>query len=348
MRLRLLALCLASLSGCFDFDKAYCTGFCDAGAGGGEAGGGTGGGAVGGGTGGGATGGGAAGDAGTDDAGVPDAGAPDAGPVDAGEVDGGAADAGCGPAVQLVIVAPPSFLPDVCSPPVKVQLLDACGAPVITPNDVPLNLTTSSATMTLNSDATCTTAPFSWAIGAGASELSLNAMDSVPGMPTLTATATGLDAGVQALTVGCPSGQRVCPGLACVPSVGGCCDDTECTAGGLPWVCNTTSHLCVPPPCSFPANCTVFDDRTAGGANRTITFDSNGYVPKCMRVTTSQDVTFSGTFVLHPLQQTCGPSNRQMTTTNGITKVVRFPDFGTYGYRCANHPTFEQGAIRVP
>lgn len=347
MRLRFLAFSFAlSLSACFDFDKAYCTGFCDAGAAGGGAGGGAVGGSGGGATGSG-TGGGAAGDAGGDDAGAPDAGSVDAGTDDAG-ADAGTPDGGCGPAVQLVVVAPPSFLTDVCSPAVKVQLQDACGGPVVTASNVPLSLTASSPTMTLFSDGACSNAPFSWAIGAGTSELELSVTDSVPGMPTLTARSTGLDAGVQALTVGCPSGQRVCPGAACVPAAG-CCDDTECTAGGLPWVCNTTSKLCAPPPCTgFPANCTVFDDRTAGGASRTVTFDSNGYVPKCMRVTASQDVTFSGTFVLHPLQQTCGPSNRQMTTTNGLTKVVRFPDFGTYGYRCANHPVFEQGALRVP
>jgi plastocyanin len=196
--------------------------------------------------------------------------------------------------------------------------------------------------MTLNNDGTCGTAPFSWAIGAGTSELELYAQDSTPGMPTLTASATGLDAGVGVLNIDCPSGQRVCPGLACVPATGGCCNDTECTAGGLPWVCNSNSHLCEPPPCSFPASCTfqTYVDRTAAGASRTVTFDSSGYTPKCMRVTTSQDVTFSGSFGTHPLQQTCGPSNRQMTTTNGVTKVVRFPQFGEYGYRCANHPAF--------
>ena len=312
MRLRLLALAFAAtaFSACFDFDKAYCAGYCD----GGVSGGGGGGSAL----------------------------------EDAGTGDAGTEDAGCGAAVQLVVVAPPSFVPNACSAAVRVQLRDTCGAPAVTPIDLQVSLSSSSATLMLFDDASCTTSPAGWVIGADAGELALHVLDFVPGMPTLTARATGLDAGVQVLTIGCGAGQRVCPGVACVPSAG-CCDDTECTASGAGWTCDTTSHFCAPPPCTgFPANCTVFDDRTASGASRTITFDSNGYVPKCMRVSTFQDVTFSGSFSLHPLQQTCGPSNRQMTTTSGTSKVVRFPDFGTYGYRCANHPVFEQGAIRVP
>lgn len=67
-----------------------------------------------------------------------------------------------------------------------------------------------------------------------------------------------------------------------------------------------------------------------------------------MRVTTSQDVTFSGNFTFHPLQQVCGPTDVQMGNGFGSTEAVRFPQFGTYGYRCAIHQTFEQGAIRVP
>ena len=347
MKLRLLALSLGlfSLTACFNFDAAYCDGgYCDDG--------GTAGGAPDASTGGGAGGGGGeidAGelDAGDLDAGATDAGQPDAGELDAGLLDAGPRDAGCGGAVQLAFVSPALTVgPDTCSAAVKVQLQDGCGAPVLAAANVPVSVTSSSATMQLFSDSACTTTPFSWSIAAGASDLDLHVMDSAPGMPALQASSAGLDAGSQLVTIGCGAGQRACP-TTCVPTAG-CCDDTECTAGGLPWVC-TTSHVCAPPPCTgFPANCTVFDDRTAAAASRTITFGSTGYSPKCMRVTPSQDVTFSGTFVIHPLQQTCGPSDSQMTTTNGTTRTVRFPNFGTYGYRCANHPAFEVGAIRVP
>jgi plastocyanin len=250
--------------------------------------------------------------------------------------------------VQLAFISPArSVLINACSAALTVQLQDACGTPVIAAADVPLSLTSSSPSMQLFSEGTCSTTPFTWSVPAGASQLDLNVTDPAPGLPRLTASSAGLDAGSQVVTVSCAAGQRACPN-GCVPGAG-CCDDAECTAGGLPWVCDTTSRLCAPPPCTgFPANCTSFEDHTASGASRTITFDSTGYLPKCMRVSTFQDVTFSGSFAIHPLQQVCGPSNSNLTTTFGTTKTARFPSFGTYGYRCANHPVFEQGAIRVP
>jgi hypothetical protein len=349
---RLLVVCLGlSLAACFNFEAAYCDGgYCDAGIGGGAAGGG---GAETGGGGGAATGGGGAATGGGGQAsggggqtggggGETDAG------LDAGTEDAGTPDAGCGGAVQLAFISPArSVVANTCSAALTLQLQDACGAPVIAAADVPLTLTRSSGTMQLYSEGTCSTMPFNWSVPAGASQLDLNVTDPVPGMPTLTATAAGLDGGSQIVTVTCAAGQLACPN-GCVPN-SGCCDDTQCTTGGLSWVCDTTSHQCEPPPCTgFPAGCSSWDDRTASGASRTITFDSSGYAPKCMRVSTYQDVTFSGSFFLHPLQQVCGPSNSNLTTTSGTSKTARFPSFGTYGYRCANHPAFEQGAIRVP
>jgi plastocyanin len=325
---------------------------CDAGLCGGGAGGGTGGGGgdvdsgLGGGTGGGTDdaglGGGAGGGGGDEDAGVD--GGEDAG-VDGG-VDAGV-DAGCGVPARLVIVSAPQTLEaGTCSTPVTVQLQDACGAVVTAPAAVPLTLSSSSPTMEFFTEGLCASIRLQWSIAAGTSAVTVHATDSAPGMPVMTVSSPGLVAGTQTFTFTCPTGQRPCNGT-CIPS-GGCCGDTDCNDGGVAWVCNTSS-ACEPPPCSgFPANCTTWDDRTASGASRTVTFGSSGYSPKCMRVTTSQDVTFSGSFTIHPLVQVCGPSDRQMTTTFGTTKVVRFPQFGTYGYRCANHPVFEQGAIRVP
>jgi plastocyanin len=245
------------------------------------------------------------------------------------------------------VITAPALTAGVCSAtPLTVQALDACGAPFFPANALPVTLTSSSPTLQRFSDSACTFEPGSWAIPAGASGFDLYVQDPTPGMPTLTASSTGLDAGSAVLAIGCPGNQRACP-TGCVPN-GGCCSDTECDDGGVAWVCNANNR-CAPPPCTgFPANCTMFDDRTLSTASRTITFDSSGYVPKCMRVTTSQDVTFSGTFVIHPLVQVCGPSDAQLTTTFGTTKTARFSSFGTYGYRCANHPVFEQGAIRTP
>ena len=233
-----------------------------------------------------------------------------------------------------------------CSSAVKVQLHDACGAPIAAAADVPLALSSSSTSLLLFSDDACTSMPFNWSLSAATSEFDLYVQEPTPGMPTLQASSAGLDGGSLTLMVACPSGQKVCNG-ACIPNAG-CCDNTDCMSGGLAWVCNG-SNVCVPPPCSgFPANCTVFDDRTGAGASRTVTFDSSGYAPKCMRVSTTQDVTFSGSFAIHPLQQVCGPSDARLGTTSGVTKTARFSSFGTYGYRCANHPAFEQGAIKTP
>lgn len=316
---------------------------------------GTGGGASGGAAGGGGgTGGGATEDAGSDDAGAGgDDGGLDAGQDQDAGTDGGAdEDAGCGSPTRLVFAsAPQSFSSTSCSTVVTVRLLDACGAPVAAPANVPLLFTASSGTMDFFTESLCIATRGQWDIAAGASEVSLYVRDSTPGTTTLTVSSTGLASATQAFTITCPTMQRACNG-ACI-AADGCCTDNDCNDGGVAWVCNSSS-TCVPPPCGgFPAGCTTSDyvDRTATAASRTVTLGtSGGWAPRCMRVTTSQDVTFSvpSNFALHPLVQFCGPSDRQMTTTFGTTKVVRFPQFGEYGYRCANHPVFEQGAIKVP
>ncbi|MEW6435375.1 MAG: hypothetical protein AB1730_28095 [Myxococcota bacterium] len=347
-----LAAAAAALLACYDFDSAYqaaCdAGRCDGGAAGGGAGGGNGdAGAGGGGDIDAGTGGGGDGDAGMGggggevDAGVGGGG----GDVDAGNDDAGM-DAGCGTPARLVITTAPQTLQSgSCSMPVTVQLRDACDLPVVPPVAVPLTFTTPS-TLSVFSDGACIAMAPQWQIAGGASELTVHVKASAAGTPTLQVSSAGLASDSQAFTITCPTGQRPCNG-ACIPSAG-CCGDGECNDGGVAWVCNSMS-VCAPPPCTgFPAGCTTWDDRTAPSASRTITFDSNGYVPKCMRVTTSQTVTFSGSFAIHPLVQFCGPSDRNLTTTIGTTKTATFPSFGTYGYRCANHPSFEQGAIKVP
>lgn len=360
-RLVVLVLASAAFLACYDFDSAYqgyCDGGpCDGGAAGGGAGGGDGDAGVGGGAGGGGgeVGGGAGGggdvDAGAGGGGGDvDAGAGGGGgDMDAGTDDAGTdagTDAGCGTPARLVITTAPQTLQSgTCSMPVTVQLRDACDLPVVPPVAVPLTFTTPS-TLSVFSDGACIAMAPQWQIAGGASELTVHVKASAAGTPTLQVSSAGLTSDSQAFTITCPTGQRPCNG-ACIPSAG-CCGDGECNDGGVAWVCNSMS-VCAPPPCTgFPANCTTWDDRTATSASRTITFDSSGYVPKCMRVQTFQTVTFSGSFSIHPLVQFCGPSDRNLTTTFGTTKTATFPSFGTYGYRCANHPVFEQGAIKVP
>lgn len=346
MKRLLLLVTTFACAGCFDFDGAY-SAFCDggqcgdAGAATGGSGGGTstgggaatGGGANGGGTGGGTTGGGTTGGGTTGGGG--------------GTTGGGTGDGGCGGPAQLDLVVPANPLGvAMCLGVAKARVLDACGAPVTVASDLGLSFTAASGTLVLYEDNACSISPGSWAIPTGTSEVSFYLRDPTPGMTTLRVDSTGLDGSVRTLDFGCGANQRSCP-TGCVPA-GGCCDDTECNDGGVAFTCSMTSHRCVPPACQIPAGCGIYDDRTAAAASRTVTFNSSGYTPKCMRVTTSQDVTFSGDFFLHPLQQFCGPADVNMTQTNGTTKTVRFGTFGTYGYRCANHPSFEQGSVRTP
>ena len=193
-RIVALAFAVSSLAACFDLDGAYCAGgYCDAGSGAADSGS--------------SDGGGGEVDAGETDSGTPDAGVPDSGVVepDAGLPDAGV-DAGCGGAAQLVILPPAQILRDVCSAALKVQMQDRCGAPVNALADVPLTFTPSSTTMTLYSENTCSNMPFNWVIGSGNSELELHVLDSVPGSPTLQVASTGLDAGLETLTIACPAG----------------------------------------------------------------------------------------------------------------------------------------------
>jgi hypothetical protein len=210
-----------------------------------------------------------------------------------------------------------------------------------------VTLSADSGTLEFFNDGRCIGKPPSWSVSAGTGELSVYFSDSTPGAPTITVSADGLDAGLQQQTFACAATERLCQS-GCIPT-GDCCDDNDCTDGGVPWVCGTAGQ-CEPPDCSgFPAGCTTYDDRTSSTASRTITFNSSGYAPKCMRIGTSQSVTFSGSFFIHPLVQFCGPRNANMSTSSGSSRTISMPSgFGTYGYRCKDHPVFEQGAIRIP
>jgi hypothetical protein len=69
--------------------------------------------------------------------------------------------------------------------------------------------------------------------------------------------------------------------------------------------------------------------------------------PDCIRVSSGQSVTFSGSsFNIHPLRQTCGP-NLNMLTTSGTSKSFNISGLNTWGYECALHPAFHNGAIRT-
>jgi plastocyanin len=102
------------------------------------------------------------------------------------------------------------------------------------------------------------------------------------------------------------------------------------------------------------AGCTTFEDHTASGDPRTITFGGtagNAYVPKCMQVKVGQTVTFSGDFSFHPLQPACGPAIPSVSPVSATEATVTFDTAGNYGYFCTRHGTAAgtgmAGAIEV-
>lgn len=98
-----------------------------------------------------------------------------------------------------------------------------------------------------------------------------------------------------------------------------------------------------------PADCTTFTDLT--GTTAVIRFggtDGNRYVPRCAKVTISQDITFNGSFTLHPLSQTSGPAGKIPHTETGTTLTFSIDTAGTYDYQCdIHHASGMTGAIQV-
>lgn len=96
-------------------------------------------------------------------------------------------------------------------------------------------------------------------------------------------------------------------------------------------------------------NCTVFEDRTAPDAGRTLEFgttDPNGSVPECMKVKAGQTVKFvTGAF--HPVGQLCGPKNGKLTAPDMATTNITLDVPGNYGYQCTVH-LFRGGIQVVP
>lgn len=97
-----------------------------------------------------------------------------------------------------------------------------------------------------------------------------------------------------------------------------------------------------------PVNsCTTFEDRTAGGASRTLTWDfAIGTAPeRCITIKKGQDVTFSGDFTMHPLESSGGDTPNPIGGHDANGKVS-FTAAGTFGFICGFHPAMT-GAIKV-
>jgi plastocyanin len=91
-------------------------------------------------------------------------------------------------------------------------------------------------------------------------------------------------------------------------------------------------------------------DATTDAGKRKIDNWSTASGKICLKIKKGQGVTWTptGGFSIHPLEPAGGDSgNPIMLTNTGTTKTVDFAAEGTFGYRCANHPTVMLGAIKV-
>jgi plastocyanin len=76
-----------------------------------------------------------------------------------------------------------------------------------------------------------------------------------------------------------------------------------------------------------------------------VTFTFTEYSPKCIRIAAGQSVTFSGSFLSHPLvggevvngTKTPDPTSPIPTTTSGTMRAVSFPAGGVFSYYCDVH-----------
>jgi plastocyanin len=89
-------------------------------------------------------------------------------------------------------------------------------------------------------------------------------------------------------------------------------------------------------------------DKTAS-TNTTVTFDDTlVYTPPCIRIKAGSSVTFTGDFMLHPLQggtvngatRTPDPASPIKLTSGadgGMSAMFAFPTAGNFGYYCTIH-----------
>ncbi|MDB4990831.1 MAG: hypothetical protein JWN04_6009 [Myxococcaceae bacterium] len=101
-------------------------------------------------------------------------------------------------------------------------------------------------------------------------------------------------------------------------------------------------------------------DRSAPGADRTITFGNNfKYAPPCITIAAGQSVTWKGDFGAHPLSPGVGGSMTTVGSPNSPIKETKataadttfmFPTAGAYPYVCEYHyaaPHFMVGSVQV-
>ena len=102
-----------------------------------------------------------------------------------------------------------------------------------------------------------------------------------------------------------------------------------------------------------PVNgCTAFTAASADGGATVISGPTNAnptqYTPNCVTIKAGGSVTWTSAFGSHPLQPSGGTTPSPIAlTSSGSTVSFTFPNPGTYGFECANHPAIMFGAVQV-
>jgi plastocyanin len=92
----------------------------------------------------------------------------------------------------------------------------------------------------------------------------------------------------------------------------------------------------------------AYVDRTADGADRTLTWDFSfaGSPERCLKIRVGQSVQWDGHFAAHPLESDQGDRPNPIVANLGDSGLIRFDRPGVFGFRCNFH--FEmRGAIQV-
>jgi hypothetical protein len=93
--------------------------------------------------------------------------------------------------------------------------------------------------------------------------------------------------------------------------------------------------------------CKTFDDRTATGASRTITWSFQlAAKDRCIDIKVGQSVTWSGDFTQYRVAPSGGTLPNPIAGFDPTAPTVQFPKAGTFGFESPDAPALI-GAIRV-
>jgi len=162
----------------------------------------------------------------------------------------------------------------------------------------------------------------------------------------VTLTAVALAAGASVASVACSSSSSSSSG-----SSGGTGDDAGSSGGPGDGGGNadggggTDASAAVD---AGPVNgCKAFDDRTATGATRTITWGFPlSAADRCIDIKVGQSVTWSGNFTQYRVAPSGGDKPNPIAAFDPDAPTVKFPTAGTFGFESPDAPALV-GAIRV-